>query len=270
MNDETFLCNVAHTISLGAGVQSSTMALMAKHGEITPMPDCAIFADTQAEPAKVYEWLDWLEKQLPYPIYRVTAGSLEEKSLKVRKTLDGSHHYIKHNVPAFTANADFSSGKKQRQCTYDFKIVPIYRQVRKLYGKQKVMMWIGISTNEVSRIKPSRVAFVENTWPLIDKRMNREDCKNWMKKNGYPEPPRSSCVFCPYHSNSEWARLTPDELRRAVNYEKGLQSAFEKVERLTSKPYLHQSLKPLETIDFKQPDLFDGKFNNECEGMCGV
>jgi len=33
-----------HVISLGAGVQSSTMALMAAAGEITPMPDCAIFA----------------------------------------------------------------------------------------------------------------------------------------------------------------------------------------------------------------------------------
>jgi hypothetical protein len=29
-------------ISLGAGVQSSTMALMAAQGEIGPMPDCAI------------------------------------------------------------------------------------------------------------------------------------------------------------------------------------------------------------------------------------
>lgn len=37
-----------HVISLGAGVQSSTMALMAANGEITPMPKCAIFADTQA------------------------------------------------------------------------------------------------------------------------------------------------------------------------------------------------------------------------------
>jgi len=46
-------------ISLGAGVQSSTMALMAAHGEITPMPDCAIFADTQAEPKVVYTWLSW-------------------------------------------------------------------------------------------------------------------------------------------------------------------------------------------------------------------
>lgn len=33
-------------LSLGAGVQSTTMALMAAHGEIGPMPDCAIFADT--------------------------------------------------------------------------------------------------------------------------------------------------------------------------------------------------------------------------------
>ena len=44
-------------ISLGAGVQSTTMALMAAHGEITPMPDCAIFADTGWEPKAVYDHL---------------------------------------------------------------------------------------------------------------------------------------------------------------------------------------------------------------------
>jgi len=37
-------------LSLGAGVQSTTLALMAAHGEIGPMPDCAIFADTGWEP----------------------------------------------------------------------------------------------------------------------------------------------------------------------------------------------------------------------------
>jgi 3'-phosphoadenosine 5'-phosphosulfate sulfotransferase (PAPS reductase)/FAD synthetase len=62
-------------ISLGAGVQSSTMALMAKHGEITPMPEFAIFADTQSEPSSVYRWLDWLGQQLPFPIIRVTKGN---------------------------------------------------------------------------------------------------------------------------------------------------------------------------------------------------
>jgi len=59
-------------ISLGAGVQSTVMALMAAKGELSPMPDCAIFADTKFEPKGVYTHLDWLEKQLPFPTYRVT------------------------------------------------------------------------------------------------------------------------------------------------------------------------------------------------------
>ena len=46
-------------LSLGAGVQSTTMALMAAHGALTPMPDCAIFADTGWEPEAVYDHLDW-------------------------------------------------------------------------------------------------------------------------------------------------------------------------------------------------------------------
>ncbi len=74
-----------HVINLGAGVQSSTMALMAKHGEIAPMPDCAIFADTQAESTKLYDWLAWLEKELPFPVYRVTEGNLTEASIRPKK-----------------------------------------------------------------------------------------------------------------------------------------------------------------------------------------
>jgi len=48
-------------ISLGAGVQSSTMALMAANGEL-PKPDCAIFADTGYEPKAVYRYLEFLKK----------------------------------------------------------------------------------------------------------------------------------------------------------------------------------------------------------------
>ena len=62
-------------LSLGAGVQSSVMALMAAKGQITPMPDYAIFADTQAEPDHLYSWLDGLEEKLPFPVIRVTRGS---------------------------------------------------------------------------------------------------------------------------------------------------------------------------------------------------
>ena len=73
-------------LSLGVGVQSSTTALMCKKGEL-PMPDTAIFADTQAEPdskvASVYRQLDFLRSEVgtAFPIYDVTAGNLEQDVL---------------------------------------------------------------------------------------------------------------------------------------------------------------------------------------------
>ena len=54
-------------ISLGAGVQSTAMALLAHHKEIKP-PDYAVFADTGWEPQAVYDHLDWLESYLNFPV----------------------------------------------------------------------------------------------------------------------------------------------------------------------------------------------------------
>jgi hypothetical protein len=125
-----------HIISLGAGVQSSTMALMAAAGEITPMPDCAIFADTQAEPKSVYVWLDWLEKQLPFPVVRVTKGNLSEMALVVRTSKLSGQTYTKHNIPAFTINPARKIGLMKRHCTGDFKIEMIHRKLRQLYQVQ--------------------------------------------------------------------------------------------------------------------------------------
>jgi hypothetical protein len=42
-------------LSLGAGVRSTTLAPMAAHGIIDPMPDCAVFANTGWKPAVVYD-----------------------------------------------------------------------------------------------------------------------------------------------------------------------------------------------------------------------
>ena len=73
-----------NVLSLGAGVQSSTLAMMFAKGELKPMPDFAVFADTQGEPKTVYQWLDWLETQLPYPVYRISKGNLAEEAIRVR------------------------------------------------------------------------------------------------------------------------------------------------------------------------------------------
>ena len=149
-----------HIISLGAGVQSSTMALMAAHGEITPMPAAAIFADTQAEPASVYTWLDWLEKQLPFPVYRVTRGRLAAKAVEIHQSKKTGALYTNSNVPVFIRMPGTEKeGKQSRQCTQDFKVVPVQRKIREMIGRKRsarAVMWIGISRDEAHRMKPSR------------------------------------------------------------------------------------------------------------------
>src|SRR3990167_7336860 len=105
-----------HIISLGAGVQSSTMALMAAAGEITPVPTAAIFADTQDEPSEVYAWLNYLEKQLPFPIIRITRGPLMVAAVVEGMVQEaGKNSYV--GLPTYT-----QTGIKQRQCTKYFKI----------------------------------------------------------------------------------------------------------------------------------------------------
>ncbi len=265
-----------HIISLGAGVQSSTMALMAACGEITPMPIAAIFADTQAEPASVYRWLDWLEKELPFPVHRVTKGNLSEEGIRIRVS-KGGKKYMRTNLPYHTLNESTGSvgAVRQRTCTRDFKIQPLTKASRQLAGIKRgqktigVVTWIGISVDEFMRVRLSREKWSKHRWPLIEKNFTRQKCLEWMQDNGYPQPPRSACVFCPFHSNREWRRLQTEE---PVEFERAVQSR----DATVSTQFLHRSCKPLDTIDFRsdvekgQGLLFDDNLQDECEGMCGV
>lgn len=270
-------------LSLGAGVQSSCLALMAAKGEIGPMPDAAIFADTQAEPASVYRWLDWLETQLPFPVVRVTRGSITAESLKVRTFKnDPERKWVKSLIPAFIENPDGTKGIMGRQCTWSYKVEMLEKTARKLAEIKRgqkdvtVTQWIGISWDELQRMKHGRKPWVQHRWPLIERKMTRRHCLEWMEANGFPEPPRSACMYCPFHSDYEWRRLRDEEpvaFAASVQFEKDLQAAKAQTDNQRGIPYLHSSLKPLDTVDFST-DIERGQgafdFNAECAGMCGV
>lgn len=265
-----------HVISLGAGVQSSTMALMAAKGEITPMPTAAIFSDTKCEPLHVYKWLDWLEKQLPFPVHRVVhkRGLLHN----IVRSVKGGRFVV---APFFTESDNAAGGKLRRQCTKEFKIEPITREIRNMLGlkrgqrggsETRVIQWIGISLDEaVMRMKPSRMKYIEHVWPLVDKRMTRHDCLLWMRDNGFPTPPRSACTFCPFHSNEEWRSIKSDprSWRQVVAVDRMIRAG---VCGTSEKLFLHRSLKPIEQVDFSTEEDRgqESLFHRECEGMCGV
>jgi len=266
-------------ISLGAGVQSSTMALMAAHGEITPMPDCAIFADVGDEPDSVYEWLDWLETRLPFPVRRVQKGVLSDDALTMRVNQTTGSPYTKLMIPHFTKDDRGIVGMSHRQCTTDYKIDPIIKELRSIANikrgekETQVIQWIGISKDEAQRMKPARNEWIENRWPLIERDMTRLHCIEWMAEKGYPEPPRSACVFCPYKSDEEWVRLKntdPQGWIKAIRFEKDAQELQKQQSATRAAPYLHRSAVPLEEVDFRMQENQINMFNNECEGMCGV
>ena len=274
-----------NVISLGAGVQSSTMALMAAKGEITPMPDAAIFADTGWEPKSVYTHLDWLEKQLPFPTIRVSAGNIRDNMVKSagfdkKEKILANSGVSGGTMPLFLKDG----GMILRQCTGIYKIHPIDKKVKKLLGLKPrrrlpkevvVKVWIGISTDEASRMKPSQEKWKENIWPLIDARMSRENCKAWFARH-YPDRTfgKSACIACPYRHDRDWRVMKiedPVSFADAVDFDKSLRR-FGDFQMLGNQVFVHRSQKPLDEVDFRNLEDMGqlNMFEEECTGHCGV
>jgi hypothetical protein len=266
-------------LSLGAGVQSSTLALMYAKKELTPLPDFAIFADTQNEPKEVYDWLDWLENQLNYPVYRVTKGNLAKNALIVKTSKKTGKKYIPNTIPFFFIKDNKSKGFLNRGCTLEYKIKPINKFVKNFYKikhleKNPIVNRImGISTDEITRMTTSKQKWAKNVYPLIENNMSRNDCIDYFKKNNLPKPPRSACLFCPYHSDNYWNYLknnSKSEFQQAIKFDKLAKKAYSKTfwwqNNYSVSVHKSGNLEKFDKINSKQLNLFD----SECEGICGV
>lgn len=271
---------------LGAGVQSTAMLIMAQEGMFGEKPDCAIFSDTGWEPPDIYDHLEKLEKISTIPIHRVSTGNLREDILK---SLNKEGVGLCGQPPFFVKQSDTEAqkagmppdtgGMLWRKCTTDYKIVPIQRKIKELLGykkrqqvKKKAQQWLGISIDEASRMKDSRVKWIDHFYPLIEKRISRKDCIKWLKENGWDNPRKSACIGCPYHSAHTWADMRdnkPEEWKDAVDFDYALRKG--KLPGVTGDAYLHRKMMPLDiAVDSTHnPDQID-MFQGECEGMCGL
>lgn len=256
-------------LSLGAGVQSTTLALMAARGEIEA-PDCAIFADTGDEPTAVYEHLAWLLSPgvLPFPVH-IAKCDRSLKAALIAGDEDGAR------IPWHVGHG----GMGGRNCTRNWKIRPIRRKIRELLGvgprgyiaPGTVESWVGISLDEITRIKPSGCRFIHNRHILIEARMSRQDCYTWLEHRQYRIPPKSRCKYCPYQGNVGWRDLkkSPDEWAETIELDGWLRQPAQ-VARFHGQMYLHSSRVPLADADLSVADTGPDLFGHECEGMCGV
>lgn len=265
-------------ISLGAGVQSSTMLLMAARGEFDQMPELAIFADTGWEPPAVYDHLDWLSAEVAdaIEVVRVSEGNIRDDLVHALTT---GERWV--GVPLHIVG-ERGAGMLRRQCTREYKLDPIRRELRRRgYGpKNPVDSWLGISLDEVQRMKPSRTPWQVSCWPLVDARLTRADCLRWFTEN-YPGRTltKSACVGCPYHNTAGWrgVKQDPELWADAVEVDELVREHGVQSLEGETKGFLHYSRVPLSDVDLSTPEergqisLLDPEnFGDECEGMCGV
>lgn len=278
-------------LNLGAGVQSTTVYLMFLSGEIQPGIDCAVFADTGEEPAAVYAHLRWLQSLAGPAIVIRSAGRLGADLIQGRNSTGGRFA----SIPAHTAAHEGTKlGIVRRQCTKEYKIEVIERYIRReVLGLQRgqripkdvtVAQIYGISLDEAGRSVRIRERLEGRRWitpefPLIERRMTRGDCLNWLRAFGVPhEVQKSACVFCPFKTNAEWRRLRDTDAEgwaRACAVDHALRVEGTVANRkLDQKLYVHHTCVPLEGADLGDPDPRQYhlalNWTSECAGMCGV
>lgn len=269
-------------ISLGWGTQSFTLAAMVALGELDPI-DYAIHADTTHERSETYRfaerWTPWLEER---GVKVVTVSDPAQATRVTTEKTDApfyTHKVVEYGgtpLSAFMVSGD-GDGKLMRQCTSRWKITPMRRWIAsELEGRGLsktagiIEQWLGITMDEVQRMKNSDVKYITHRWPLIEKRMSRWDCIRWLQDNGLEVPPRSACVFCPFHSRAEWRDIrdnAPEDWQKAIEVDNQIRKA-----RPPYDLFVCNQRFPLAECDFDSPqdkgqlDLWE----NECEGICGI
>jgi hypothetical protein len=273
------------TVSLGAGVQSSTIVEMIVEGEL-PSVDVVHFADTGDEPQHVYDQVEYLRGRLAtvnIPLVTVSNGNMVDDIYSGGR-FAAMPLFTKQIIPIRDGVSNIQIGRLKRQCTTEYKIVPIERWIREellrrglarqykngaIHIKKgvRVCQWLGISFDEMQRMKPNQIKWIDNAWPLIDLRMKRHHCIEWLKARSLPVPKKSSCKRCPYHNKLHYRQMrdeTPGDWQEIILFDNDLRNGKLRLSATAAGDlYLTDECIPLGEIDLSTPqengqtDLFD-------------
>lgn len=241
-------------LSFGGGV--NTVALMVLLVAENEPLDEVVFADTGGEVPETYQAVEEARSYLAehgVPFRRVSTR------IKGRDLYDTASR--RRVIPSV----------KWRWSTRDFKVRPIHAYYREL--GVHVEQYVGIAYDEIHRMKDSRVPFVTNLYPLVDRRISREGCVEIITRAGLKVPVKSGCFFCPFNSMDRWRWLLdvhPDLFERAIALEES--SKHFPRQRLTDQVYRERATVTLRELGAKLsagevPTQIDGH-EQSCGGEC--
>jgi hypothetical protein len=212
-----------HVISYGGGVQSTALVVLAVRGEIPHR--LALFCnvgDDSENPGTIVYVRDHV---IPW----AASHGIEIRELhRVRRsgeseTLMQRINRSERSVPIPMRMQNGAPGN--RQCTGDFKIAVIAKELRRLGATkaEPAHVALGISVDEYQRMRTSTIPYEVLDYPLIDLRLDRAACQEVIVGAGLPPAPKSACWFCPFQSPASWKRMLkeqPEQFAASVALEK--------------------------------------------------
>lgn len=263
-------------VSFGGGIQSWTMLVAADHELLGPRPDFAIIGDTGNESDAMWDYYEAHRDKVSTEIIVVKKGDILEHVRRSKAEPDGKQ---RATLPYYLADG----GQMMRTCTATFKIDAVTAKIRELLGVKKshrvpkdtlVEVWVGFSFDERKRAGgyPAEL-WQEVRYPLLELGWTRGQCEQFLIENGFPVPPRSRCIICPYRSDESWRSLTAEEFEHACRVDDSLRAGGTPPLGYESLPFLHRERRPLREIDFTPPSmglpLADDE-SEDCFGGCGT
>jgi 3'-phosphoadenosine 5'-phosphosulfate sulfotransferase (PAPS reductase)/FAD synthetase len=195
-------------ISYGGGVQSTAMLVLAARrvidyplaifcnvGEDSENPDTIAYVTETARPFAADHGIDLVERR--YIMRDGTEDTILRRLYRQERTV---------HIPMRMAH---NGAPGNRSCTFDFKINLVHKELRArgATSESPATVALGISLDEFSRMRPSKVPVQISAFPLIDLRMTRDDCVQVIRDAGLPVPPKSSCWFCPFSKKAHWESM---------------------------------------------------------------
>lgn len=241
--------------SCGGGVQSCAIGALIVSGKL-PVPDLALIVDTERERSSTWAYFD----AVLHP--RLMDVGLDIKRVKKSEFSDVDL-FGGADDDTFLPGGYHAGGKTPMYCSNEWKTFVARRWIR-AQGVKECNLWMGMSCDEMSRVRISGLQWLEHRFPLIELEMRRSSCVKAVLDLGWPMPPRSSCWLCPNATNREWLALKkdwPEDFQKAVQLERDARI-------IDPGMTLHSSGKTLDQVDFNENQLT--LFENTCAGMCWV
>lgn len=267
---------IYHVLSFGGGTQSTH--LLEDHFKKMIHYDYIIMSDTGAEPGFIHKQVAyWKNRQ---NLYNNTTPFIVTNHSSMRKGLEEMlfryiyTNYQRFQLPVYCSKKvdgkEVKAGIMKRQCTIDFKILPVKQKIRQLILKELglsprkrmhkdigIIIDLGFSVDEIKRIstyKSPQFKYMYLAYPLVERNLTTDASINFLSENNMPTK-RSRCYLCPFNCDMkgmDWKEIIEEEplsfLKACWIDEKLREVQASNTKNMNSIPYFHYSRVALKDV----------------------